>query len=133
MSNSEHEGTGPRSAEDDDEYPWQRPAVLPEDRAMGLELELIELGHELDETESEGGPTAPIEAEMDEVLQELGETMVPDEADEPHVEIAAPEAASPEAASTGDPATTGDPTAAARTEPTGDAQAAANREEESPS
>lgn len=70
---------------------------------MGLELELIELGHERDETESEGGRTAPIDAEIDDVLQELGETMVPEEADEePHVEIHAPEATSPGAA-TGDP------------------------------
>ncbi|MCU1371381.1 MAG: hypothetical protein JWO77_2575 [Ilumatobacteraceae bacterium] len=66
--------------------------MLPEDRAMGLELELIELAHERDEAASEGARTAPIEAEIHEVLDELGDTMAPAAADGSHVEIAAPEA-----------------------------------------
>jgi hypothetical protein len=91
MTTSEREGPEPGSPDTGEEYPWERPAVLPEDRAMGLELELIELGHERDEAESEGQPTAPIEAEIDDVLEELGDTMVPPPpAEEPVVDIDAP-------------------------------------------
>lgn len=75
-------------------YPWEHGDVLPEDRALGLELELIELEHEREEAELEGGPTAPIEEEITEVLDELEDTVeeiaAPDRVG--HVEIDAPEA-----------------------------------------
>lgn len=75
-------------------YPWETSAVLPEDRAMGLELELIELEHERDEAEHEGGPTAPIDEEIAEVrhtLEDVAEHVAQPEPDS-HVDIDAPEA-----------------------------------------
>lgn len=77
------------------DYPWEHGRTLPEDRALGLELELIELEHEREEAASEGGPTEPIEDDIVEVLDELEEAVEaivePDEAGP--VEIHAPEAA----------------------------------------
>ena len=96
MSNRDAEGTDQQTSGPDDAYPWEHPAVLPEDRAMGLELELIELEHEREETESEGGRTETIEAEIDDVVPELVDTMAAP-TDEPHVEIAAPEASDADA------------------------------------
>lgn len=76
-------------------YPWETSTVLPEDKALGLELELIELEHERGEAELEGGPTGPIEAEITEVLHDLEDTAehVAAPGAEPHVDIHAPEAA----------------------------------------
>lgn len=78
----------------EESYPWTQAAVLPEDRAMGLELELIELEHERAEARSEGARTAPIDAEIDDVRHELEDTvehLVEPDPPAP-VEIHAPEA-----------------------------------------
>ena len=76
-------------------YPWEHGDAAPADRALGLELELIELEHEREEAELEGGPVEPIVEEITEVLDSLEDTVEqiagPD--DESHVEIDAPEAA----------------------------------------
>jgi len=63
---------------------------------MGLELELIELEHERTEAKVEGARTEPIEAEIDEVLGELEDTMAAP-VEDAVVEIDAPEAADAEA------------------------------------
>lgn len=91
----------PDPTEEHEPYPWETSAVLPEDKAMGLELELIELEHERDEAEHEGAPVEAIDEEITEVLDELedvvedvtegAETIGTDAGS--HVEIHAPEAA----------------------------------------
>lgn len=77
----------------EDGYLWEQPAILPEDHAMGLELELIELEHEREVAEADRGPTAHTEAQIDEVLASLAESGVSEPDREPHVEVDAPRAA----------------------------------------
>lgn len=84
----------PEPADDDtttEAYPWEVGHASPEDRAMGLELELIELEHTREVAEDHGDPVAPIEDEISEVIEELID-VVPDEGPEHGAEIAAPEA-----------------------------------------
>jgi hypothetical protein len=88
----------PAPRDSDGSYPWEQPAVLPEDRAMGLELKLIELEHERGEAIADDASTGPIELAIDEVrheLEEVAEDLNAAEALAPVVVIDAPEAAEP--------------------------------------
>lgn len=54
-------------------FPWQQPKACHDDRAMGLELELIELVRQRDETVADGGSTEQLEAQIDDVMADLAE------------------------------------------------------------
>jgi hypothetical protein len=55
----------------DEPAPWTDGHASPEDRALGFELELIELERRRREVSHEGGDLAPLEAEMAQVRAEL--------------------------------------------------------------
>lgn len=53
-------------------HPWEAPHAAPEDRALGLELELIELVHRRDEvSEHNDLERARLDAEIGQVLADL--------------------------------------------------------------
>ena len=70
-------------------YPWEVGHAAGEDRAMGLELELIELQRTRELAEEHGEPVDPIEEEITEVLGELADAVPADDVHE--AEIAVPE------------------------------------------
>jgi hypothetical protein len=73
----------------DETYPWEVGHASEEDRAMGLELELIELQRTRELAEEHGEAVDPIEEEITEVLGELADAVPADDVHE--AEIAVPE------------------------------------------
>lgn len=55
-------------------YPWEQPRAAPEDRAVGLELELIELVHDRgSDLAPQDAATREVDQEIEEVLDELAD------------------------------------------------------------
>jgi hypothetical protein len=52
-------------------FPWQQPRACHDDRAMGLELELIELVRCRDEAVADGASTERLDAQIDDVMAAL--------------------------------------------------------------
>ncbi len=58
----------------DQPYPWEQPHAAPEDRAVGLELELIELVHERgSDLAPQDAATREVDEEIEDVLEELAD------------------------------------------------------------
>lgn len=61
-------------AEASNVHPWQEGHAAPEDRAVGLELQLIELVHRRDEAQDQGDIADPsLASEIASVLDQLAE------------------------------------------------------------
>lgn len=66
--------TSRRDDSTDEAFPWAAPHAAPEDRAVGYELELIELVRRRDlVADAEGAHARELDAEIAEVLVELAE------------------------------------------------------------
>lgn len=52
-------------------FPWEEAHACHEDRAMGFELELIELVHQRELAEAEGAPVTALDRQIDAVMAEL--------------------------------------------------------------
>lgn len=52
-------------------FPWQQPRACHDDRAMGLELELIELVRCRDEAVTDGASTERLDVQIDDVMGAL--------------------------------------------------------------
>lgn len=58
-------------------FPWEESHAAPEDRAVGLELELIELVRRRRALLDEGTEAATLDSEIDVVVAELGSLTIP--------------------------------------------------------